>query len=93
MEIQDQWFEESETLDLWMLFDKKPLRILSPERKLETLTDEREILLHRLMNEYPQFLSLEGRQIYTEFDHRSDPIYWYRTKMTPFKICVREEII
>ncbi len=92
MEVQDQWFEESETIDLWMLFDKKPLKIMSPTRKLETLTDEREILLHRLMNEYPQFLSLEGRHIYTEFDHRSDPIYWYGTKMTPFKICVREEL-
>jgi len=91
LEVQDEWFEESETLDLWMMFDKKPLTIQSPYRGEEALSDEREKLLHKLMNGDPQFLALEGRQIYTEFDHRAEPLIWYRTKMTPFKICIQEE--
>ncbi|WP_042347802.1 hypothetical protein [Bacillus massiliigorillae] len=90
-EVQDEWFEESETLDLWMMFDKKPLHVQVANRKEETITDERERLLLKLMNEYPQFLSFEGSKIYTEFDHRAEPFIWYRTKITPFKICVQEE--
>jgi hypothetical protein len=91
LDVQDQWFEESETLDLWMMFDKKPLSVQVANRKEEALSDERERLLHKLMNEYPQFQSFEGTKIYTEFDHRADPIIWNRTKITPFKICVQEE--
>ncbi|MGM9926148.1 MAG: hypothetical protein ACI35R_18025 [Bacillus sp. (in: firmicutes)] len=90
-EVQDSWFEESETLDLWMMFDKKPLHIQVAERKEEALTDERERLLWKLMNEHPQFLSLEDRRIYTEFDHRAKPFLWHKTKITPFKICLMEE--
>ncbi|MEH6943148.1 hypothetical protein [Bacillus sp. JJ722] len=90
-EIQDEWFKESETLDLWMMFDKKPLHVQVENRKEETITDERERLILKLMNEYPQFLSFEGSNIYTKFDHRAEPFIWYRTKITPFKICIQEE--
>jgi hypothetical protein len=91
LEVQDLWFEESETIDLWMMFDKKPLKIQVLHRKEETLSDEREILLHKLMIEYPQFQSFEGLKVYTKFDHRAEPFIWYRMKITPFKICVEEE--
>jgi hypothetical protein len=91
LEVQDLWFEEAETIDLWMMFDKKPLKVQVLHRKEETLTDEREILLHKLMGEYPQFQVFEGLKIYTEFDHRAEPFLWYQTKITPFKICVQEE--
>ncbi|MEH7379074.1 hypothetical protein V7138_01130 [Bacillus sp. JJ1533] len=90
LEIQDLWFEESETIDLWMMFDKKPLRVQVLYRKEETLSDEREILLYKLMQEYPQFQVFEGLKIYTKFDHRAEPLQWYRMKITPFKICVEE---
>ncbi|MDQ0229123.1 uncharacterized protein YpuA (DUF1002 family) [Metabacillus malikii] len=92
VEIQDLWFEESETIDLWMMFDKKPLKIQVLHRKEETLSDEREILLYKLMKEYPQFQIFEGSNIFTEFDHRAKPLRWQRMKMTPFKICIKEEI-
>ncbi|MDF2854969.1 MAG: hypothetical protein K0Q87_820 [Neobacillus sp.] len=91
LEVQDLWFEESETIDLWMMFDKKPLKIQVLHRKEETLSDEREILLHKLMMEYPQFQSFEGLKVCTKFDHRAEPFNWYRMKITPFKICVEEE--
>jgi hypothetical protein len=91
LEVQDLWFEESETIDLWMMFDKKPLKIQVLHRKEETLSDEREILLHKLMMEYPQFQSFEGLKVFTKFDHRAEPFNWYRMKITPFKICVEEE--
>ncbi len=90
LEVQDLWFEESETIDLWMMFDKKPLKVQVLHRKEETLSDEREILLYKLMQEYPQFQVFEGLKIYTEFDHRAAPFQWYRMKITPFKICVEE---
>lgn len=90
-EIQDLWFEESETIDLWMMFDKKPLKVQVLHRKEETLTDEREILLYKLMKEYPQFEIFEGARIFTKFDHRAKPFIWHQMKMTPFKICVEEE--
>lgn len=60
-------------------------------RKEETLSDEREILLNKLMIEYPQFQSFEGLKVFTKFDHRAEPFNWYRMKITPFKICVEEE--
>lgn len=91
LEVQDLWFEESETIDLWMMFDKKPLKVQVMHRKEETLIDEREILLYKLMKEYPQFQVFEGLKIFTEFDHRAEPFLWYQTKMTPFKICVQEK--
>ncbi|MDF2039908.1 hypothetical protein P2R12_23490 [Cytobacillus oceanisediminis] len=91
LEVQDLWFEESETIDLWMMFDKKPLRVQVLHRKEETLSDEREFLLYKLMQEYPQFQVFEGLKIYTEFDHRAEPFLWYQMKITPFKICVKEE--
>ncbi|MBO0961888.1 hypothetical protein J1P26_19470 [Neobacillus sp. MM2021_6] len=91
LEVQDLWFEESETIDLWMMFDKKPLKVQVLHRKVETLSDEREILLYKLMKEYPQFELFEGLKIYTMFDHRAEPFLWYQMKMTPFKICVKEE--
>jgi hypothetical protein len=91
LEVQDLWFEESETIDLWMMFDKKPLKIQVLHRKEETLSDEREILLKKLMVEYPQFQSFEGLKVFTKFDHRAEPFNWYRMKITPFKICVEEE--
>ncbi|MBM4763053.1 hypothetical protein GNT69_12295 [Bacillus sp. B15-48] len=91
LEVQDLWFEESETIDLWMMFDKKPLKIQVLHRQEETLSDEREILLYKLMHEYPQFQVFEGAKIYTKFDHRAEPFLWYRMKITPFKICVQEE--
>ncbi|WP_237562817.1 hypothetical protein [Bacillus dakarensis] len=90
LEVQDLWFEESETIDLWMMFDKKPLKVQVLHRKEETITDEREILLLKLMKEYPQFETLEGSMIFTVFDHRAEPLLWHRTKLTPFKICVQE---
>jgi hypothetical protein len=90
LEVQDLWFEESETIDLWMMFDKKPLKVQVLHRKEETLSDEREILLYKLMKEYPQFEMFEGLMIYTMFDHQAEPFLWYQTKMTPFKICVEE---
>ncbi len=40
LEVQDLWFEESETIDLWMMFDKKPLKVQVLHRKEETLSDE-----------------------------------------------------
>ncbi|MCM3527783.1 hypothetical protein [Cytobacillus oceanisediminis] len=91
LEVQDLWFEESETIDLWMMFDKKPLKVQVLHRKEESLSDEREILLFKLMQEYPQFQVFEGLKIYTEFDHRAEPFLWYKMKITPFKICVQEE--
>jgi hypothetical protein len=91
LEVQDLWFEESETIDLWMMFDKKPLKVQVLHRKEETLSDEREILLYKLMMEYPQFQVFEGLKIFTEFDHQAKPILWHQMKMTPFKICVQEE--
>ena len=91
LEVQDLWFEESETIDLWMMFDKKPLKVQVLHRKEESLSDEREILLYKLMQEYPQFQVFEGLKIYTEFDHRAEPFLWYQMKITPFKICVKEE--
>jgi hypothetical protein len=90
LEVQDLWFEESETIDLWMMFDKRPLKVQVLHRKEETLTDEREILLYKLMKEYPQFEMFEGLKIYTMFDHRAKPFLWYQMKITPFKICVEE---
>lgn len=91
LKVQDLWFEESETIDLWMMFDKKPLKVQVLHRKEKTLSDEREVLLYKLMQEYPQFQVLEGLKIYTEFDHRAEPFLWYQMKITPFKICVKEE--
>ncbi|MGY6210428.1 hypothetical protein ACXEO8_10625 [Cytobacillus firmus] len=91
LEVQDLWFEESETIDLWMMFDKKPLKVQVLQRKEESLSDEREILLYKLMQEYPQFQVFEGLKLYTEFDHRAEPFLWYQMKITPFKICVQEE--
>ncbi|UOE57358.1 hypothetical protein IRB79_11690 [Cytobacillus oceanisediminis] len=91
LEVQDLWFEESETIDLWMMFDKKPLKVQVLHRKEKTLSDEREVLLYKLMQEYPQFQVFEGLKIYTEFDHRAEPFLWYQMKITPFKICVKEE--
>lgn len=91
LNIQDLWFEESETIDLWMMFDKKPLKIQVLHRQEEAINDEREILLYKLMQEYPQFQSFEGMKIYTAFDHRAEPFHWYQMKITPFKICVEEE--
>ncbi|MEH7387386.1 hypothetical protein V7147_18505 [Bacillus sp. JJ1521] len=90
LEVQDLWFEESETIDLWMMFDKKPLKVQVLYRKEETLSDEREILLYKLMKEYPQFQVFEGLKIYTKFDHHAEPFQWYQMKITPFKICVEE---
>jgi hypothetical protein len=89
--VQDLWFEESETIDLWMMFDKKPLKVQVLHRKEETLSDEREILLYKLMKEYPQFQVFEGFKIFTMFDHRAEPFRLSRMKITPFKICVQEE--
>ncbi|WHY63692.1 hypothetical protein [Cytobacillus firmus] len=91
LEVQDLWFEESETIDLWMMFDKKPLKVQVLHRKEESLSDEREILLYKLMQEYPQFQVFEGLKLYTEFDYRAEPFLWYQMKITPFKICVQEE--
>ena len=91
LEVQDLWFEESETIDLWMMFDKKPLKVQVLHRNEETLSDEREILLYKLMMEYPQFQVFEGMKIYTVFDHLAEPFLMSRMKMTPFKICVQEE--
>src|SRR5690606_30744377 len=91
LEVQDLWLEESETIDLWMMFDKKPLKIQVMYRKEETLSDEREILLFKLMKEYPQFQMFEGMKIYTKFDHRAEPLLWQRMKINPFKICIQEE--
>lgn len=91
LEVQDLWFEEGETIDLWMMFDKKPLKVQVLHRKEETLSDEREILLHKLMIEYPQFQVFEGLKIFTMFDPRAEPFVWYQTKITPFKICIEEE--
>ena len=76
LEVQDLWFEESETIDLWMMFDKKPLKVQVLYRKEETLSDEREILLYKLMKEYPQFETFEGLKIFTEFDHRAEPFQY-----------------
>lgn len=91
LEVQDLWFEESETIDLWMMFDKKPLKVQVLHRKEETLSDEREILLYKLMKEYPQFEMFEGLKIFTKFDHTAEPFLWYQMKITPFKICVEEK--
>lgn len=90
LEVQDLWFEESETIDLWMMFDKKPLKVQVLHRKEETLSDEREILLYKLMKEYPQFQVFEGLKLFTMFDHRAEPFLWYQMKITPFKICLQE---
>lgn len=91
LEVQDLWVEESETIDLWMMFDKKPLKVQVLHRQEETLSDEREILLYKLMKEYPQFQMFEGLKIYTKFDHKAEPFRWQRMKITPFKICIKEE--
>jgi hypothetical protein len=91
LEVQDLWIEESETIDLWMMFDKKPLKVQVLNRKEETLSDEREILLYKLMKEYPQFQAFEGMKIFTMFDPRAKPFLWQRIKLTPFKIGIQEE--
>ena len=72
------------------MFDRKPLRVRVNDRKEGELSDEREILLHKLINENPQFKVLEGAELYTEFDYRAKPFIWYRTKITPFKLCIKE---
>ncbi len=84
LEVQDLWFEESETIDLWMMFDKKPLKVQVLHRKEETLSDEREILLYKLMKEYPQFQTFEGLKIYTVFDHRAEPFHMVSNENDPF---------
>ena len=84
LEVQDLWVEESETIDLWMMFDKKPLKIQVLHRKEETLSDEREILLYKLMKEYPQFQTFEGMKIFTEFDHRKEPLIMATNENDPF---------
>lgn len=89
-DTQDEWFKEGETLDLWMMFDRKPLRVQMSNRKEEELGDEREILLHKLMADNPNFKSLEGAELYTEFDYKAQPLVWHGTKITPFKLCIRE---
>ncbi len=91
MEVQDLWFEECESIDLWMMFDKKPLKVQVLHRKEETLSDEREILLFKLMMEYPQFQMFEGLKLFTQFDSEAEPFLWHQMKITPFKICVQEE--
>jgi len=90
LEVQDLWFEESETIDLWMMFDKKPLKVQVLHRKEETFSDEREILLYKLMQEYPQFQIFEGLKLFTKFDPQAEPFRWYKMKITPFKLCVEE---
>ncbi len=92
VDVQEEWFVESETLDLWMMFDKKPLRVQMLNRKEETITDERERMLYKLMEAFPEFKSLEGVHLYTKFDHLAEPIIWHNTKMTPFKLCIQEAI-
>jgi len=91
LEIQNLWFKESETIDLWMMFDKKPLKVQVLHRKEETFSDEREILLYKLMKEYPQFQMFEGLKLYTKFDPKAEPFHWQHMKITPFKICIQEE--
>lgn len=88
LEVQELWMEESETIDLWMMFDKKPLKVQVLHRLEETLSDEREILLYKLMKEYPQFQLFEGLKIYTKFDPNATPFQWQRMKITPFKLCI-----
>lgn len=90
-EIQDLWFEEAETLDLWMMFDKKPLKVQVIHRQEETLNDEREILLYKLMKEYPQLQMFEGLKLFTEYEEDAEPVIWYQIKMTPFKLCIGED--
>ena len=74
-----------------MMFEKKPLKIQVLHRNEETINDEREILLYKLMQEYPQFQQFERLKIYTTFDEKAQPIDWYQMKITPFKICIEEE--
>lgn len=89
--MQDLWFEESETFELWMMFDKKPL----PIRVLQgngSFNDERETLLYKLMKKSTRFKELEGKLIYTDYDHSDQPFQWYDTTITPFKLYLKENL-
>ncbi|MFS0782495.1 hypothetical protein [Bacillus sp. 1P06AnD] len=90
MEAQDQWFEESETLDMWMMFDRKPLSIHVLGKEEALLHDEREILINKLMDAHPEFSYFEGKEIYTEVDQHMPVFKWYNTKISPFKLCIKE---
>ncbi|WP_050614594.1 hypothetical protein [Bacillus testis] len=89
-EAQDQWFEESETLDMWMMFDRKPLVIAVYGKEEELLHDEREVLISKLMAANPEFSYFEGKQIYTKVEEDKSAITWYHTKISPFKLCIKE---
>ena len=73
------------------MFDKKPLKVQVIHRQEETLNDEREILLYKLMKEYPQLQMFEGLKLFTEYEEAAEPVIWYQTKMTPFKLCIGED--
>jgi len=92
-EVQDQWFKEKETFELWMMFNQKPLEI-NVLNGNQTFNDERETLLYHLMQKSERFKKLEGQLIYTEFDYNETPLQWekYHVTITPFKLRLKENV-
>lgn len=88
LEVQDQWFEERITYELWMLFNQSPLVIRMMDE--DAWNDEREKLVIELVKRNRGFEQLYGRGIYTEYDPDAPVFHWYGTKMTPFKLKLKE---
>jgi hypothetical protein len=89
--VQELWFSEIETFEMWMMFDRKALNIQIRGRS-HALNDERELLIDRLMQKTERFGSLEGKKIYTGYDDDQSPLFWQKTKVTPFKIYLKESV-
>ncbi|MGP4073277.1 hypothetical protein ACTWQB_12060 [Piscibacillus sp. B03] len=88
LDLQDQWFEERITYELWMLFDQSPLTIRVMDE--DAWNDEREKLMIELVKRNRKFEQLYGCGIYTEYDPDAPVFHWYGTKMTPFKLKIKE---
>ncbi|QGG57833.1 hypothetical protein [Paenibacillus sp. B01] len=86
--VQERWLSDRETRELWMMFGKEPLRIEVLRNK--TFEDEREILIHHLMQKSNRFKVLEGSLIYTDYDPTEKPLRWNGMKITPFSLKLKE---
>jgi hypothetical protein len=89
-EVQDRWFEEYETLELWMMFDATPFMIEVDGREEKNLHDEREMLLYHLMQRNERHRHLERKIITVEYEPNEPPIRWYGKKMTPYTLYLKE---
>lgn len=85
------WFEDYQTFELWMMFDRKPLEIHVLQGN-GSFNDEREILLYHLMQKHDRFKVLEGKKIMTTYDSSDHPFIWedMDIRITPFKLQLKE---